>query len=202
MFLFLATAIVARDSPVVAKGEYRGLLNQYEQKGIINKPKWLKCSESYDETQKCTVYRASVECTLVNNGTVVIGDSKVYYSGKKGVAQEVAAKDAVKQINSFLSCPNLCSSQLQVNSQLPQQVQTVSPLTEIALTSKRDLNNYFQGELRLPLPGFNTSHLPSGGFQCTITHYKIGLVKGEIRQSKREAEESAAKLALKRLGKF
>lgn len=203
--------LVHRQSdPHVDSGQYRGKLNQYCQKNVI-KPSYTnswKCDETYDTKLQRKVYKATVECVL-SNGEIVRGDSKQYYDGKKAIAQEQAAKDAIEQIEHVLktsmpqNTPTPHAPSLSLNPPLHPLPDTnvsqgiSSPSNPPTNVYKQELNNYFQGQLRKELPTYK-SEPDVGGFICYVSHPYFQTLfgkdnfVGKVGGTKKEAENSAA----------
>lgn len=141
----------------------------------------------------------------MSNNSVIRGDSQRYYE-KKGVAQEMAARDAVEQMQQIgtilpVRCKVTQSLSLPTGD-LTNPIVTSSIRTQTATPSsrrvyKQELNNYFQGVLRLTLPIYNTQCVDNG-YKCHITHKELPTligcpsISGQECPAKKLAENSAA----------
>ena len=193
-----------RDAPQVTSGHYQGLLNYYAQTGVIApsySSSWdIECS--WNDSQNVTKFKATVKCELLKDGSLIVGDSKIFYDGRKGTAKEMAAKDAVEQIERRIKTTASIQDSTIRSMSLPSggaegSKTKVQPL----LTYKQNLNNHFQGKLNDSLPVYDTKPVESG-FQCHITHKRFDskVICGQVCKTKKEAENSAAWRALVVLG--
>ena len=149
-----------------------------------------------------------MKCVLFN-GHIIQGDSKQYYDGKKSIAQEQAAKDAIEQIEHVLktSMPQNTPTPPALSLSLNPPLQTLpsSNISQSIPSSsnppsnvyKQELNNYFQGQLRKELPTYK-SEAVVGGFLCYVSHPYFQTLfgkdnfVGKVGATKKEAENSAA----------
>jgi hypothetical protein len=185
-----AQPISSRSSPPISDtGYYRKMLNNYTQKNIIemiNPSSWN--IQEIGQGQ----FIAELTCVLKSDKRIITGKSG--YFPKKQAAQEAAAKDAIEKmekINPIPTHPVACNSQL---------------LT--GFIHKGKLNNYYQGELRLPLPVYSVVSTANGSFKCSCIFMdpnlgsKQKMIDESSYSSKKEAEDNIAKKILEYLHKL
>ena len=192
-----------RDAPQVTSGHYLGLLNHYIQAGVIA-PLYTSSwdVDTHCDSQNVTKFKATVKCELLKDGSLIVGDSKRFYNGRKKTAKEMAAKDAIEQIERKIKTTASIQNSTIRSMSLPSggaegSKTKVQPL----LTYKQNLNNHFYGKLDDSLPVYDTKPVENG-FQCHITHKRFDskVICGQVCKTKKEAENSAAWRAMVVLG--
>ena len=170
-------------------GSNKTRLNEYVQSKILRSVEWLKDDEKQD-FKRTPGFRSFVEVELPN-GQKVNADSQNYYPSKIA-SREVAASNVIKAIGPLLTGACKHADQSLNVSKAPSS-------TGKRLICKEKLNNELHGNYHTNVPKYSTLEVGEQLFQCTISHHLFGTVTGSCCKSKRQAEDSAAKLALDRL---
>lgn len=156
-------------------------------------------------------------CSLTK-GQTLTGDSVRYYTGKKGIAEEMAAKHVIAQINAQIeqsaSVHSTAIEEPHVTAAVkvaPQRTTTTTPATDSGSMPastvkiyKQNLHNLLVQKLKEAIPIYHTAARDEqGNYQCTISHRLFGsAITGNKFPSKKEAENSAAWRAWLMLEKY
>lgn len=207
---FLVDSLLSRNSPVQQLGQFRGLLNQYRMKGVITEYHF----ETSENTKEQGSFKSTVTCSLTS-GEEAVGDSVNYYTGKKGISEEMAAKNALAKIEQFIKSSS-SDHTVTMTSTNPPSVSNVtmpkslfvgptgstSPTSTAAKVYKQFLHNLLVQKLRQEIPKYDTKRDEQGNFQCTISHQLFGSITGSKFPNKKDAENSAAWRAWSKLKNY
>ena len=176
---------------------YRARLNEVCQKNSYAlKAEYVEDHSTVQPTFKCTM-------TCLLQGRKIVEDSGRKYYPRKDDAKEIVAKKILEKIQSMLSAPRIAVPRTAAPSTaalITPAAFSVPPGIPPNMIWKSKLKEYYdkQGKPGTPIK-YTVTQTPNG-FVANVFVSELGAwIKGECGKSKKEAEQNAAKVALRKL---